>query len=179
MLSKYESQGFVVVVDGEVDPEATLDMLDGRLDESKRQRAIAIIQNDSVPLTATRPVPAARPASSAKAQKDEVELELKRLDLALKAGEVVYVADVAETARQSVAALRESFDNMRKETASKLCARFDISADHVGAVSRFLKEEFEVAIGRFGQVAGAMASAPEPAMPPHLADSTAGEELSA
>jgi len=159
MVSKYEDQGFVVVADGLVDVEASLAALEGRLDEGKRQTALQVMAASETQRAPTARAPLALSPPSAKAQKDEIELRLRQMEYGVKAGELVYAADVAQQAELAVTALRESFANAKRDIAAKLCAQFDVPGDKVTSIARFLGDQFEQALGRFATSAASLAKA--------------------
>lgn len=153
MISKYAASGFVIENADGVDAAASLAALDGRLDEAKRQAALAALAS----LEGAQP-PAAISASagvtlrpSAKAEKDEVELKLKRLQYGREAGELVNAEDVDIAARQAVTRMREVFGNRRREIADGVCAQFGVPAEKASALARHLAREFELAMGAFAE----------------------------
>jgi hypothetical protein len=142
---------------GKIDAAASLAALEGHLDEAKRQRALAAL---GVQPPAQQPsgLPLAPPARSTKMEKDELEIAIRRLELGQKAGELISVAEVDARAREAVSALRETFNNSRREIANRLCAQFGLPADKAVVVARFLAVEFEGAMGRFAEACAAMAT---------------------
>lgn len=174
-ISKYEGLGLVVVADGQVDAGVSLAALEGRLDEAKRQRALQVLGEAGVveslehqphggALLRRNAIEGA-PARSAKAEKDEIERDLRRLEYGVKAGELVHVAAVQEQAAQAIAAMREAFANAKRDIAAELCARFDVAPEKVTAVARFLGDKFELPLSRFATIAAALAK--EPGSAPH------------
>ncbi|MGC1302972.1 MAG: hypothetical protein WA840_11405 [Caulobacteraceae bacterium] len=165
-VSKYAGVGLLAVDGDQVDALASLANLQGRLDETKRQKALQLLAvKQPGHLGPSGPAPApptggsgVRP--SAKAEKDEIERDLKRLEFGQKAGELVHVEDVRERAGQAIAAMREVFANSKRDIASDLCARFDIPAEKVTAIARFLGDKFELPLGRFATIAAALAKEP-------------------
>ncbi len=173
MISKY---GDRIVVDeaGQVDVVGSLANLEGRLDEASRQKALTVARDAGIaPGVTPSSNGYAAPKISAKAQKDEIERDLKKLELGQKSGELVHIADVADVARQAVGAMRETFNNARRDIAKDLCVKFDLPADREAALARFLGEKFELALGRFGQVAANLAQESE--LPAVIAPSAANQ----
>lgn len=162
MVSKYESKGLIAVSGDDVNAPESLVLLEGRLDEAKRMRAIAALAGAEGEATTTAAsAPHAPRASSAKVQKDEVELNLKRLDYGERAGELVAVDQVAEASRKAVTVMRETFGNERRTIAKSLCAQFDIPAEKETALARFLGDQFELALGKFGEACKRIVDAPD------------------
>lgn len=162
MVSKYTADGLVIVHDRVVDVEASLAMLEGRLNEEKRQSAIeAWSQISGTALTVERR-PVARPVSkpeviSAKAQKDEVDLALKRLEYATKARQVISVEEVDRRATEAVSVFREAISNTKRDAAKAFCAKFDLPPEYETPVMKMLHEFSEKALGRFAAACAAMA----------------------
>lgn len=150
MVTKY---GPYLVIDGdEVDATASLAALEGRLDEGKRRAALAAL-NVVQPAAAQSASPAAAAplARSAKAEKDEVELNLKRLQYGREAGELVDAERVDAAARQAVATMREAFGNRRRDIAERVCLNFGLAPDRVTHLARMLSAEFEDTLGVFAR----------------------------
>jgi transcriptional regulator with XRE-family HTH domain len=164
MISKYESGGFIVVDGDDVDAAASLAALEGRLDEDKRQRALAALGEVEAPRSAAAPTSAADAprAASAKAQKDEVELRLKQLQYGREAGELVSAEAVDAAARQAVTSLSEAFANRRREIAERICLQLGAAPDKASAIARLLGVEFEETLGVFAREMLTAAS-PDPA----------------
>lgn len=159
MISKYKDRGLVVVVDGEVDVAGSLAALEGRLDEAKRSKALlAFAEMTGQPLAHDVRDAAPVPVRSAKAEKDEVELKLKRLEYAREAGELVEKDEVEDSCAQAVAAFRESLANGRRETADMICAEFGIASTKAAQLAKFLQRRDERALGRFADVMGVLAA---------------------
>jgi hypothetical protein len=164
MISKYEAAGLVVVDGDDVDAAASLAALDGRLDEDKRLAALAAL-GEVEPQTRAPASAAAAPlprVTSAKAEKDQVELQLKRLQYGREAGELVFAEAVDAAARQAVTSMREAFGNRRRETAEKLCLQFGLAPDKASALARSLAAEFEETLGVFAREMAAAAAEPAP-----------------
>ncbi len=167
MVSKYNADGLIVMNGKQVDARASLDGLAGRLNEDKR--LLALEKLDAIEAGALTPeVPKTKVATarsigqpaaptSFKARRDMFSSFNAELDYRKKAGELLLAADVAQQAQLAIEAMREKFSNDRREMAQKLCAQFDLPADRVGAVMRFLSDQFEATLGRFGEVAAKMA----------------------
>jgi hypothetical protein len=167
-VSKYVAGGAVVVADGEVDVQASLALLEGRLDEAKRQRALASLGERRSPQP---PNQGSGAKPSARQEKDAVERDLKLLELGQKAGELVLVADVEDAAAQAVAAMREAFSNGRRDLAADICASFGLPPEKASALHRFLGVGFERALGTFAEAMASLAAAP-PAPAEHPAQSS-------
>lgn len=170
-VSKYATAGKLVLdASGGVDAAASLAALEGHLDETKRQRAILALGAQLAngppapgvglpfPAGAADAAPRMPPAHSTKIEKDQLDIAVRKLDLAERAGKLVSVAEVDAAAREAVALMREAFNNTRREAADRLCAQFGLAADKAPAISRFLAAEFEAALGRFADAAGALAA---------------------
>ncbi len=156
MVSKYAGQGLLVTTaGGEIDPHPSLVALEGRLDEPKRQQALKFLGTAHTPPAAGA---GARP-KGAKAEKDEIDRDLKALQLAREMGEVVLVEDVEATAVAAVSAMREAFGNGRRDLASSIAATFAIPSEKQPALVRLLSQGFEAALGAFSREMGAAAQA--------------------
>lgn len=162
MVSKYTADGLVVVHDRVVNVDASLALLEGRLNEEKRQSALsawAQVSGISSPVE-RRPVanPLSRPeVISAKAQKDEVDLALKRLEYATKARQVISVDEVERRATEAVSVFRETISNTKRDAAKAFCAKFDLPPEYETPVMKLLHEFSEKALGRFAAACAAMA----------------------
>jgi hypothetical protein len=151
MVSKYEADGRIVVDGLEVDVLATLQMLEGRLDEAKRQRALELFETVGKSHTPSPAGAGVERPKSAKVEREEIERDLKALQLGRESGELVAVEDVEAAARAAIAAMRKTFNNARRDAASRICATFGIPADRQAALARFLGQEFETAMGAFAR----------------------------
>src|SRR5579872_7094104 len=109
MISKYAGDNLVVEADGDVDAAATLALLEGRLNEDKRQAALATLAQIAPAAAAPTHQPSARAptVASFKVQKDEIEMQLKRLQLGREAGELVSADAVDQAASVAINAMRE------------------------------------------------------------------------
>ncbi|MFI4933045.1 MAG: hypothetical protein ACHP7N_00335 [Caulobacterales bacterium] len=154
MISKYAKAGFIFEGPEGVEASTTLLLLEGRLDEGKRQAALAALKTLGNAAPSSIATPEHR---SAKAEKDEVELQLKRLQYAREAGQLVAAADVDAAARQAVASMREAFGNRRRDTAAAICAQFGLPADKAPPLARFIAQEFEATLGVFADAMAALA----------------------
>ena len=181
MVSKYEAKGFIIVEDNQVDVMTSLENLEGRLDETKRSNAVAAMLAATEPVlkTASRSsTPISKPKLSAKLQKDEVDLNLRKLEYGIKAGLLLHKDDVAEAGHQAIAAMREVFANSKRDLAKKLCVRFDIAADKETALARYLGEMFEEPLGTFSKLAIALATPVVP-MAPEISLSASSDDRAA
>lgn len=173
MLSKYERSGDIVVTEGEVDAGESLAKLAGRLDEDKRQAALANLGALGERRSSVMP-PLARPASSTlttpRQEKDAVARDLLLLQYGRQAGELVLVADVEDAAAQAVARMRETFANGSRDLANKICATFGLSTERAPPLKRLLSAEFERILGAFAE---SMAALSAPRAPDTAADSLA------
>ena len=160
-VGKYVSDGAVLVDGAGVDVEESLGRLEGRLDESKRQRALAVWGGRSGALrsgvVATNQSAPAK-ALSGKARHDEARAELAELELAQRKGELLETADVEARADEAVQALRETMAAGRREDAAQICSKFGISAEKATALARELNVRDERALGRFARSMAALAS---------------------
>ena len=163
-VSKYGDA--VVCSAGKVDVDASLANLEGRLDEEKRRKALAVWRGRAVQESA-RPSDAARP-SSGKARFDDARAELAEIELAQKKGDLVPTADLEALAEAAVATLREAMKAGRREFADRLCAEFGISPDRAAALARKLGVRDEESLGRFSVAMASLAAADgaEPASEP-------------
>ena len=148
MVSKYEASGLIVTSGDGVDAAASLEILEGRLDEGKRRAALAALEGVQ-PARLVPPNQGSGRMSSAKVQKDEVELRLKQLQYGREAGELVLAEDIDSAARAAVAALREAFGNRRREIAEGICLQFGLAPDKASPMARHLAREFEGVLGVF------------------------------
>ena len=150
-VGKYVAKGYVILEGDLVDVDQSLIQLEGHLDEAKRQRALQIrAMASGARVVADRAeAPRAPVERSAKVQREEIEVALKRLDLAKAAGEVVMVADVDEAARSAVQELRELVSQSNRETADRICAQFGLGPEKAIPLQRFLAAQFELVMGRY------------------------------
>ncbi len=155
MVSKYAASGLIVEAGGEVDAAATLAALDGRLDETKRLAALAALAGSPV---LSKSEPGGEIAKSAKSQKDEVDLLLRKLQYGREAGELVVAEEVDAAARQAVATLREAFGNRRRDIASGICLAFDLPPEKATPLARHLARDFEGVLGVFAIEMAALAN---------------------
>jgi hypothetical protein len=153
MVSKYGARGLLARTDaGDIDPLASLDLLQGHLSDDKHAKAMSLLGHKAAATAAAGQAGGRPPAAkTGKALKDDIEAEMKALDLAERKGELVLAAEVDDRARDAVAIFRESRANARREIAEKLCAQFGIASDRVSAVTRFLAQEDEIALGAFAR----------------------------
>nr|WP_315051303.1 hypothetical protein [uncultured Brevundimonas sp.] len=159
-VSKYVADGAILMSDGgvEVDVEESLARLQGRLDETKRQRAVAIWSGRAGAPSARAPADApAGKQLSGKARHDEARAELAELELAQRKGELLEVRDVEERADEAVQALRETMASGRREDADQICAKFGVPAERATALARELHTRDERALGRFARAMDALA----------------------
>ena len=97
-----------------------------------------------------------------KVRRDEYLALNAEIEYRKKVGELLLASDVAQQAQLAIEAMREKFSNDRRQMAQKLCAHFDLPPDRETAVVRFLSDQFEATLGRFGEVAAKLAEpAPE------------------
>ncbi|HYD87124.1 MAG TPA: hypothetical protein VEA80_06605 [Vitreimonas sp.] len=156
MVTKYGEQGLLVFIDAKnLDARASLEALAGRLDETKRQAALAkldavekIAANDT-----TQPPPAPRaPPPSGKTAKVEIE-ELKRdtlqLELARKAGDLVPIEEVERTILDAIAGLQAAFDLEARAMAGQLTIDLGLSPDREAMLARRLRTLCNKARQRF------------------------------
>lgn len=156
-VSKYERAGLLVFsAPDQVDAAASLAAMEGRLDEEKRRRALAVLGDATAGPQPTSSRPARTP-QGAKAQKDEIELALKTIELGQATGALVLAADVDAAARDAISLMRESLHNGKRELAARICAAFGLPADRAGALARMIGDDFERALGRFARAATALA----------------------
>lgn len=153
MVSKYSSRGLLVRGEsGEIDAVASLDLLEGHLSEDKRAKALAVLDQRTGGEPGSRPAKEKLPtARSGRALRDDIEAEMKALDLAERKRDLVLAADVDDKARDAVTIFRESRSNSRREIADKLCAQFGIASDRAPALVRFLAQEDEASLGAFAK----------------------------
>lgn len=158
-VGKYVADGAVVLDGSDVDVEASLAQLEGRLDEGKRQKALSLWGARS-----TTSAPSAGNASSSakplsgKARHDEAKAEMAELELAKLKGELLDAADVEARTDEAVQALRETMAAGRRSDADKICAKFGVPADKAAALARELADRDERAMGRFARAMGHLAN---------------------
>lgn len=160
-VGKYVADGAVLLDGALVDVEESLARLEGRLDETKRQRALAMWGGRSASSSAgAGPAAgghgAAKPLSG-KARHDEARAELAELELAQRKGELLEVDDVETRADEAIQALRETMAAGRREDADQICAKFGIPAERATALARELNARDERALGRFARAMAALA----------------------
>ena len=176
-VSKYAAAGAIAEVDGVVDAARSLDMLEGRLDEAKRRRALETLASELGSRIAPQAHQTARIAvPTAKQEKDAVERDLKLLEYGQKAGDLVLAADVDDAARTAITEMREAFANGSRDLANDICAAFGLAPEKATPLRRQLGVGFERALGRFSERMTALALSP--AMQPG-ADTPPPIELSA
>lgn len=156
-VSKYVADGAVVLEGSAVVVDASLAALEGRLDESKRQKALALVAER--PMISGLLPPSAPKSLSGKARHDEARAELAELELAKRKGELVEASDVEQRAEEAVMALRETMIATRREDADVICAKFGIPADRATALARELSQRDDRALSRFAAAMEALASA--------------------
>lgn len=154
MISKHAEKGRIVEADGSVDVAASLAALEGHMDEAKRQRALQITGAASVARA-----PTMAPERSSKAQIDDINRDIKRLELGKLAGELVDVAGVEDAASRAVTQLRERVAQGHRETADRICAQFGVGPEKAVALARFLAKEFEGVMGQFARAMQQLAAA--------------------
>jgi hypothetical protein len=143
-VTKY---GDAIVIDGgQVDVEASLANLEGRLDETKRQRALAVLGGLSA---AAKPAENAPRQPSGKSRYDDARAQLAEIELAEKKGELLSAAEVEMVAYEAIAAMREAQAGGRREFADRLCADFGIDPSRAGALARKIAARDEVSLGAF------------------------------
>lgn len=160
-VGKYVADGAVLLDGALVDVEESLARLEGRLDETKRQRALAMWGGRSASSSegagpAAGGHGAAKPLSG-KARHDEARAELAELELAQRKGELLEVDDVETRADEAIQALRETMAAGRREDADQICAKFGIPAERATALARELNARDERALGRFARAMAALA----------------------
>ena len=158
-VSKYVADGAILMTEGgvEVDVDESLSRLEGRLEETKRQRALAIWSGKNSGAPARPANPAGGKPLSGKARHDEARAELAELELAQRKGELLEVRDVEERADEAVQALRETMASGRREDADQICAKFGVPAERATALARELHTRDERALGRFARAMDALA----------------------
>ena len=167
MVSKYNAAGLISMNGKQVDARVSLEWLAGRLDETKRRAALEkldVIEAGGMvaePALGANALPRNTSSQSAvmnpKVRKDYFASLTAELEYRKKAGELLLTSDVAQQAQLAIEAMREKFSNDRRQMAQKLCAHFDLPPDREAAIVRFLSDQFEATLGRFGEVAGKMA----------------------
>lgn len=163
MISKHAGAGRIVEGPEGVDVAATLAELEGHMDEAKRQKGLRWLAEQGASVARA---PAAPVQRSAKAEKEEIDRDMKRLELGKMAGELVPVADVEDAAAQTIAALRERVSQGHRETAARICTQFGVAPDKAVALARFLAKEFEGVMGQFARDMHALADADAQATTP-------------
>ena len=158
-VSKYVADGAILMTEGgvEVDVDESLSRLEGRLEETKRQRALAIWSGKNSGAPTRSADPAGGKPLSGKARHDEARAELAELELAQRKGELLEVRDVEERADEAVQALRETMASGRREDADQICAKFGVPAERATALARELHTRDERALGRFARAMDALA----------------------
>jgi len=149
MVSKYAAIGMIFEVGREVDAATSLIYLEGRLDEAKRKAALAALAASPVLRKAEPPDVDQPVVKSAKSQKDEVELEIKRLQYAREAAQLVSAEEVDYAAAVAVAILREVFGRRYREIAARICTEFDLAPEKATALAAHLARELESILGSF------------------------------
>lgn len=152
LVTKYDEQGLIVFSAPKiVDVRATLDALAGRLDETKRQAALArLASGDLPPAPAANDTPAPAPATrNAKTALDELRRDAVALDLARKAGDVIPIADVEAAIQEAVSALQNAFEIETRACADQLTIDLGLAADRSAMLTRRLRSLSTRARARF------------------------------
>ncbi len=170
MITKYAGDERLVFADAKhIDPEASLALLEGTLDEGKRRAALQTLADqrarEAPPATVAPPVtpppPSAEQPRSAKAGLEEVKLQLANIELAERAGKLVSAADVERRAWEAIAAMRTAYDQARADTAEQLCRDLNLPPERVGAMQRTLQRLQSMALAAFQQTMGVVGEPPE------------------
>lgn len=177
MVTKYTEQGFVVFSAPKVvNAAATLAALAGRLDEPKRQAALARLASGEIPAApAANDTPAPAPATrNAKTALDELRRDAVALDLARKAGDVVPIVDVEAAIQEAVSALQNAFDIETRACADQLTIDLGLAADRSAMLTRRLRSLSTRARARFAAELAKLAG-DEPAAEPARSDDKAAD----
>ena len=141
LVTKYADDGLIIFSDADakrVDARATLDALAGRLDETKRQAAIAKL--NAAPANESEAPPAPSPAArNAKTALDELRRDSVALDLAKRAGDVIPIVQVEHAIMDAIAKLQSVFEVEAATTADRLAIDLGLSADRKPALPRALR----------------------------------------
>jgi hypothetical protein len=122
MVTKWATQGLLVEgLDG-VDAAATLDALAGSFDEPRRLQAIARLEALTAGIAAAPAAKSPDATVTARAQKEAIDAQMRRLDLEQRAGSLVErqaVVDLlADACRRHIA----TFDQTRADMIAKMLA---------------------------------------------------------
>lgn len=165
MVTKYADDGLIVFSSPkDVDVPATLAALAGRLNEEKRQDALARWEAGDIAAPANEHATSAPPLSARNAKQalDELRRDSVALDLAKRAGDVIPIADVEAVIVSAIAELQSAFDVEASATTDRLIIDLGLAADRHPVLKRQLRSLLTRARARF---AAAMASLADEAPP--------------
>lgn len=166
MVTKYSDQGLIVFsADNSVDATATLALLEGRLDETKRLAALKKLGLAAQFAPASPELPAAlqgQPRRTAKIEMDEIKRDLMQLELARRAGELIPIADVERAVFDAIADFRAAFDIEARGMADQLTVDLSLSPERSAMLFRRLRTLNNKAQTRFSTRMLALAGAEEP-----------------
>lgn len=131
----YASQGLVAYsAPMVVDPAESLRLLAGRLNEGKRQAALAqlsgVAKDEAAP-----PVT----ATNARVATDELKRDKIALELAERAGDLIPLAEVEAAALDAIQAMQSAFDVESRATADQLAIDLGLTADRSAMLLRRLR----------------------------------------
>lgn len=137
-VSKYRAAGHLVTdAEDKILPLESLRALEGHMEEANRRLGLQrLLGDEAFALLAANDQPLPR---SAKAELDEIKRDNAKIDLALKAGELVEVAEVEKRNHQAVAAMREAMEVALAETVETLSAELSLPPDRAAMVKKHLK----------------------------------------
>lgn len=154
-ISKHGQAGrLVIAADGSVDAKASLIRLEGHLDEGKRRFALMRLAGIDIPMQARsalgapefqKEIPDNQEADnvvplrpSAKAQKDEVDLQLRQLELAERIGELVEAVDVKLAVEDAVATFWSEVDRKRRQTVDEIAGELMLDRGQASKLRRLI-----------------------------------------
>lgn len=135
-ISKHKAQGRIVFHGGRVDPAASLAALEGHLDESKRRAALKRLGGapEGAETEAVEPSEAVVGAdnvldfpTSPMARKQLAEAQLRELDLAERAGQLVLASDVEAVIKDAVATFFAECDRRMKQDVDMIASDLNLT----------------------------------------------------
>ena len=157
MVSTYKAEGRLVLVGKRIDPLASLALLAGTLDESKRQQAIRAL-HDQAP--AAQPSTPDQPGTLTPKQEREIwAARSAQLQYATQAGALCLVSEVERLAGDAFAELARDLNTAAVESAAKLTATLGLPPQKTPAIRRLVKSEIDRAQATWSRRMAALADA--------------------
>jgi hypothetical protein len=148
MISKHKASGFVVLKRGKVDAGASLETLEGHLDETKRRAAVERLRS----LEALAPCPPAPecandcqaenvvPIASWRVQKDKADAQLRQLELAERTRQLVDAIEVRKAVEDAVTAFWSELDRRRRQETDEIATALGLDAENTRALRGLIEQ---------------------------------------